>query len=65
MAQSIIIAVDKAKLFTVACKIEDKAIPEDWTGLKICKLGVGGSLIVANNVSIPGECFSKNFRVFE
>ena len=28
-------------------------------------MGVGGSLIVANNVSVPTECFfSKNFRGF-
>ena len=41
---------------TAASKIEDITIPEDWPGLKIAKLGVCGSFIVANIVSIPREC---------
>ena len=38
MAKSLIIAVAKA-----AGKLEDKAIPEDWTGLKIANWGLGGN----------------------
>ena len=37
MAKSLIIVVAKATFSkaTAAGKVEDKAIPEDWTGLKI------------------------------
>ena len=45
MAKSLIIAVAKAKTIskaTAAGRIEDKTIPEDWTGLRIANRGLVG-----------------------
>ena len=41
---------------TDADQIEDKAMPENWTGLEIPNWGLAGqSLIVANDVLVPNK----------
>ena len=47
-----------------AGKIEYKAKPEDWTGLK-CQIWGWWVTHIDKNVSIPREYFSKSFHVFE
>ena len=68
MAKSLIIAVAKAKLFPklqLQAKLKTKLYLNtglDWT--KDCKLGVCGSLKVANNVYIPREFYFQKFQCF-
>ena len=61
MAISIIIAVARQNYFqSYSCWQywrQSYTWRLDW--IKNCKLGVGGSLIVANDVSLPQECFPK------
>ena len=65
MAKSLVLAIAKAKLFPklqLQAKLKTKLYLKtglDWT--KNCKLGDGGSLIVANNVSLPRECSIKKY----